>query len=218
MKLAELRGESIDVYGPAEDSALLASVAADLVDPSDYVLDVGTGSGYIAAKVIDTVGATVVGSDINPHACRRARSRDLSVVRADLTAAFRTGVFDVVLFNPPYLPNLVTDITTGDDSAGEPTMVSTTGGESIVADDIDQDPDWLERAVTGGETGRAVIEPFLDDVGRVLTADGYVLILVSSVTGVEAVVEYAGQRGFHTVACRDVTYPGETLTVLKLVR
>ncbi|NIS36826.1 MAG: methyltransferase, partial [Actinobacteria bacterium] len=68
-----------------------------------------------------------------------------------------------------------------------------------------------EVAVTGGETGREVIARFLDGVGRVLAPGGVVYLLVSSYTGVDAVVERAGANGFGAAALADVTFPGETL-------
>ena len=189
MTLSELRGFDDNVYEPAEDSALLADVAVGEVDREDCVLDVGTGSGYVAATITEATGAHVVGSDLNPHACRQARATGIPVVRGHLTQPFRTRTFDVVTFNPPYLP---------------------------IAPAEERD-DWLEVALSGGASGRAIIEPFLDDVRRVLTPDGFVLLLTSTVTDVDAVARYAGDRGFGTVALRDVTYPGETLMVLKLL-
>lgn len=186
--LAERRGFDSDVYGPAEDSALLAGVVAEHVAPGDRVLDVGTGSGYVALRVTDATGATVVGTDVNPLACRRARQHGVETVRCDLQAPFRAGTFDVVAFNPPYLPVLPDD--DGDD--------------------------WLDVALSGGETGRAVIERFLDDLGRVLADGGAAFLLVSTYTGVDDVVEYAGDRGFSAAAAVDATFPGETLTVLRL--
>jgi len=188
--LADRRGIETDVYQPAEDSHLLATVAAEQVDEDNLVLEVGTGSGYVAERVAGETGARVVASDLNPHACRAARDRGVEVVRADLLDPIRTDTCDVVLFNPPYLP--------------------TEEGEEW--------DDWMEVALSGGETGRAVIDPFLGNVGRVLAPDGYVLLLVSSLTGVEAVVETAAESGFSAVALRDESYPFESLTVLKLHR
>ena len=187
--LAERRGVETTVYQPAEDSALLAAVAAESVGAGDRVLEVGTGSGWVAERVAAETGASVVASDLNPHAARQARERGLEAVRADLVAPFRDGAFDVVLFNPPYLP---------EDAAAAR-------------------EDWMETALSGGEDGRAVVEPFVDAVGRVLASDGFVLVLVSSLTGVEAVASFAGERGFSTVAMREESYPFETLSVLKLV-
>jgi release factor glutamine methyltransferase len=187
--LAERRGVETTVYQPAEDSALLAAVAEDSVASGERVLEVGTGSGWVAERVASETGANVVASDLNPHATRQARDRGVEAVRADLVSGFRGGSFDVVLFNPPYLP---------EDAAAAR-------------------EDWMETALSGGEDGRAVVEQFVDAVGRVLAPEGYVLLLVSSLTDVEAVASYAGERGFSTVAMREESYPFETLSVLKLL-
>lgn len=190
--LAERRGERYDVYEPAEDSAVLAGeVVDDLADAAPaLVLDVGTGSGYVGHRIAEATGARVVGIDVNPEACRAAVEAGVEAVRGDLTAPFADGVFDVVAFNPPYLP--ATNEAAWDD--------------------------WFETAITGGETGRELVEAFLDDVGRVLAPDGVGYLLVSSYTGVDVVVDYAAARGFSAVALADASFPGETLTVLKLVR
>lgn len=176
-----------DVYDPAEDSALLAEAAVDRVRPDDRVLDVGTGSGYVADRIAEAVGADVIGSDVNSRACRRARERGVETVRADLVAPFQDDAFDVVVFNPPYLP------TPPDREWDDP----------------------LERALSGGPSGRAVIEPFLATVGRVLGPDGTVLLTLSNVTGVEAVAAYADRHGLtaRKTAAED-SFPFETLSVL----
>lgn len=190
--LSDRRGEDYEVYQPAEDSALLAGeAAADLADTGSVrILDVGTGSGYVGARLAEVTGAAVVGVDVNPAACRQAHERGLAVVVGDLVAPFADGAFDAVTFNPPYLP---------------------------AVDEASWD-DWFDVAVTGGETGREVVDRFLEGLGRVLTPDGVAYLLVSSLTGVEAVVERAGRAGFSMVALADASFPGETLTVLKLVR
>lgn len=177
------------MYQPAEDSALLAEAATSVVDRDDLVLDVGTGSGFVAERIAEETGARVVGSDLNPHACRRAKGRGVPVVRGDLTEPFVDGAFDVVTFNPPYLPT-------------EP--------------ETEWD-DWMEVALSGGESGLGVVEPFLSSARRVLAPDGVVLLLASSLAGVEDVVELAVDQGFSAVALRDDSYPFETLTVLKLI-
>ena len=188
--LAEQRGVDGHVYQPAEDSALLAEAAIeDMVDP-DRVLEVGTGSGWVAEQIQTETYAHVVGSDLNPHACRQARERGVAAVRADLVAPFAADSVDAVLFNPPYLP------TDPDNEWG----------------------DWMEHALSGGEDGRRLIRPFLADVGRVLTADGVVYLLVSSLTGYEVVVDLAHEAGFETDELRQESYPFEVLSVLRLSR
>ncbi|QSG10467.1 Methylase of polypeptide chain release factors [Halapricum desulfuricans] len=175
------------VYEPAEDSHLLAETAREYVTADDRVLEVGTGSGYVATALADT-GAAVVATDINPMACREARDAGLAVVRANLVEPFRDGVFDVVAFNPPYLP-------------------------TPPEQEFD---DWMERALSGGEDGRAVVDPFLDTVRRVLAEDGVVLLLVSSLTDIEAVRERAAAGGLDAREVADESHPFERLVVLEL--
>ena len=204
--LADRRDVETEVYQPAEDSHLLADAAiADMrgnefelapdpvpdPDPEpDLALEVGTGSGYVAERVADETDVRVLGSDVNPHACAQARERGVEAVRADLLEPFCDDAFDAILFNAPYLPT----------------------------DPEQEGDDWMEVALSGGEDGRAVVDPFLASVGRALASDGVVYLLVSSLTGVDAVVDLAAEQGFSAVALRDESFPFETLTVLKLVR
>jgi release factor glutamine methyltransferase len=176
------------VYQPAEDSALLADAACEGIDAAQRVLDVGTGSGYVAARAAET-GARVVGSDFNPHACQQARENDIEVVRTDLVSGFAECVFDVVTFNPPYLPTKPEE----------------------------RSDDWMERALSGGETGRAVITPFVDAVSRVLRPGGVVFVLVSSLTGLDEVEARARKAGFETEEVAEESHFFERLVVLKLV-
>jgi release factor glutamine methyltransferase len=177
------------VYRPAEDSRLLAETAAAYVERDDRVLDVGTGSGYVARQVAEETGADVIASDLNPHACREARAKaGVPVVRANLLSPFSEGAFDVVAFNPPYLP------TEPDREWG----------------------DWMEAALSGGETGREVVEPFLGDLRRVLAPDGDAFLLVSSLTGVDAVRDHARASGLTTMEAASEPHSFERLVVLHL--
>ncbi len=186
--LAERRGVETSVYQPAEDSGLLAEAALD--HARGRTLEVGTGSGWVAERVAVETDCEVVASDVNPHACRQARGRGLSVVRGDLLEPFRGDSFDTLLFNPPYLPT---------------------------APDHEWD-DWMEQALSGGESGRELVEPFLADADRVLRADGRVLLLVSSLTGFEDVLALVRDAGFDAETVREESFPFETLSVLKLRR
>ena len=184
--LAERRGLD-EVYQPAEDSHLLAETAREYAEWDHRVLDVGTGSGYVAAAMADR-GATVVASDLSPLACRQAREAGLDVGRANLVDPFRDDSFDLVTFNPPYLPT---------------------------PPDVERD-DWMAHALSGGEDGRAVVEPFLDTVRRVLVPGGTVLLLVSTLTDVDAVREAAVEGGLRTRTVASESHPFERLVVLEL--
>jgi release factor glutamine methyltransferase len=97
---------SEEVYAPAEDSELL--VESIDIEPGQRVLEIGTGSGFAAAHCA-AAGCRVTATDINPAAAacaaRNARANGLEIdtIVCDLASAVR-GTFDVVLFNPPYLP------------------------------------------------------------------------------------------------------------------
>ena len=175
------------VYSPEADTILLLEAARAEVQPGDRILEVGTGSGLIAAEIGRI--ARVVATDINPHAVISARMSGVDVVRTDLFMGIR-GPFDLVLFNPPYLP--------------------TQPEERI--------DDWLENALDGGVSGRVVIERFARHVGDILVPDGRILLLISSLTGLREVQDLCDCLGFSAEIAIQQVVEGEVLYVLKIIR
>ncbi|MDD1639277.1 MAG: methyltransferase [Methanomicrobiales archaeon] len=175
------------VYPVEADTRLLLEAALAEVRPGDRVLEVGTGSGTIAAALASAAG--VVATEINPHAAAAARRLGVEVVRTDLLAGIH-GRFDLIVFNPPYLP--------------------TAPGERI--------PDWMERALDGGPTGREVIARFLHDARRVLASGGRILLLISSLTGTQEVQELIDAEGYESETVSSLKYEGEELMVLRIRR
>ncbi len=173
------------VYQPEADTYLLLEAAKKEVKPGDRVLEIGTGSGLISRELAQA--SDVVATDINPHAVLCARSNGVDVVRSDLFAGLR-GIFDLVLFNPPYLP--------------------TQPEERI--------DDWLEYALDGGDTGRVVIERFAGEVGRVLAPKGRILLLISSLTGLVEVNNLFSGYGYTLETMREQEIEDEMLYVLKI--
>ncbi|MDD1706009.1 MAG: class I SAM-dependent methyltransferase, partial [Methanoregulaceae archaeon] len=154
-----------EVYAPAEDTWLLLRTAEKECRDGERVLEIGCGSGAIAAVLRRQ--ARVIATDINPNAVRSARDAGVEVVRTDLFSGI-CGTFDLVLFNPPYLP------TTPDERMD----------------------DWFEYALDGGPDGCAVIAKFLSGIGRVLAPGGRGLLLISSLTGLPEVSMLIRQAGF----------------------
>ena len=173
------------VYQPEADTYLLLDAARAEIKPGDRVLEVGTGSGHIAAGLAEP--AHVIATEINPHAASCARGAGVEVVRCDLFDAIH-GRFDLILFNPPYLP---------------------TGPHERI-------DDWLEYALDGGESGRVVIERFAADVARVLAPGGRILLLVSSLTGPEETVGLFAGQGFSADVIREDAVEDEVLYVLRI--
>lgn len=97
------------VYHPAEDSELLAEALLMERLEGSKVLDIGCGSGFLAilaakrgARVtaVDIDRAAVVATLDNAIKCGVSLKAEIS----DLFEAVGQEKFDVIVFNPPYLP------------------------------------------------------------------------------------------------------------------
>ena len=119
-----------------------------------------------------------------------APGRKESMLFETISSAGIRSTFDLILFNPPYLPTLPEDR-------------------------ID---DWLEYALDGGTTGREVIERFAEEAGRVLAPDGRILLLISSLTGLPEVRDIFYRQGFISEIVVKEKVEDENLYVLKIVR
>lgn len=111
------------------------------------------------------------------------------MVRTDLCSGVQKS-FDLVIFNPPYLP--------------------TKPEERI--------DDWLECSLDGGETGKDVIERFAVEISRVLAPAGRILLLISSLTGLQDVSGIFLRQGFSVAIAREQLMEDEVLYVLKIAR
>jgi release factor glutamine methyltransferase len=176
------------VYPVREDTFLLLEAARKEIHPTDRVLEVGAGSGYIVEQIQGDC-RSILATDINPHAVRMVREKGIDVLRTDLIAGI-CGRFDLVLFNPPYLP--------------------TRPDERI--------DDWLEYALDGGLSGREVIVRFAAQVERLLAPEGRILLLVSSLTGPEEVKRIFDGKGMDGQVISETFLEGERLLVYRFWR
>jgi len=166
-------GDTNLVYEPAEDSFLLAEAALKEAEPGMRILEVGTGSGFVSAILLSNLkDIRLFATEINPYAARCAKENGVEVIRTDLFRGIRPKnpetCFDLILFNPPYLPTSKEEKISG----------------------------WLNYAFDGGISGRETLDRFLDEVRDYLRPRGKILVLISSITGLEAVKEKMKGLGF----------------------
>lgn len=185
-------GDTDLVYEPAEDSFLLADAALKEAKAGMRILEIGTGSGFVSAVLLANLkDIRLVATEINPHAARCAKVNGVEVIRTDLFRGIKSKnpeiLFDLILFNPPYLP---------------------TSEEEIV-------PGWLNYAFDGGTSGRETLNRFLGEVTAYLKPGGEILVLISSITGLDAVKGKMEKLGFavDVVARKKVSF--EELMVVR---
>lgn len=86
-----------------EDSRLMGDVLATLEDGKSF-LEIGTGNGGNLREVANKFDL-IVGTDLASLFDARKGNRSAELIVTDRATCFRRDSFDVVAFNPPYLPS-----------------------------------------------------------------------------------------------------------------
>ena len=172
-----------EVFEPSEDSFLFAENLD--VPQGGNVLDLGTGCGILGILAAQKA-KHVLAVDINPYAICCAKQNaalnhvlgNMSFLRSDLLTALTDVLFDLILFNAPYLPSEQHEIET-----------------------------WFGRAWAGGVTGRDVIDRFIPHVTAHLKLSGRVLLLQSSLTGLDLTIQKFRNYGLSAVVKAESKLP-----------
>jgi len=156
------------VYPPQEDSRLLVdTMRSSGLLPHRRVLDLCTGSGFVAIAAAEMGCASVTAFDICPHAVRCSQGNaavagvEVDVREGSWIGALDYEPFEVVVSNPPYVP------TPPDDDAE---AISSSAG-----------PSWAWNA---GADGRLVLDPLCKSASNLLCRGGSLLLVQSALAGV----------------------------------
>ncbi len=178
-----------NVYRPSDDTFLLARAVHSEVKPGTRFLEVGCGTGFVSL-VAARAGAHVTCTDANPRAVALARHNarenklTLDAVATDLLAGL-AGPFDLVAFNPPYLP---------------------TAREEYI-------PGPLNMAFDGGVDGNEVVLRFATQLGQLQTRPRTVLIVHSSLADPGPLGAAMFELGYHNDVVLEESHFFERLTV-----
>ena len=144
------------IYQPAEDSFLICEVVSKLKNLDDKkILEMGSGSGIIAETLltnnVSEKDLTLV--DINPESVKLLRKKfpNTRIIQSNLFKNIK-GRFDLIIFNPPYLP-----------------------------EDKNEDIE-SKLITTGGKFGSELINNFLKQSKYHLNKNGKIILLTSSLT------------------------------------
>jgi release factor glutamine methyltransferase len=175
------------MYAPSEDTFLLA----DCIEHYNgrRALEIGVGSGLLLTILAKNY-AYVAGSDIDLKVLQHCRlqtpSEKVLLVCCDAGSAFGSGKFDLIVSNPPYLPN-----DDGDNSSLDPT-------------------------IHGGPKGIETTIHFVKSALPLLAVDGKILIVISSFADSSALDRLVIENNMHKKVVKEKRLFHETLSIAEL--
>jgi release factor glutamine methyltransferase len=182
----------LDTLSSASETTFLKDRFGDASSAPPLVLEVGVGSGVVLAFVAANTGTVfgrndvlTLGTDINSFACKAAaqtvrdaikeredgRSVFVDVMNGDLASAIRPHSVDVFIFNPPYVPAELPDLSSHEKYNTVP--------DGKKATSFEQDSYLLELSYAGGKDGMVVTNRMLEQIPGILSKNrgvAYVLL------------------------------------------
>jgi release factor glutamine methyltransferase len=185
------------MYAPSDDTFLLA----DCIEHYNgrRALEIGVGSGLLLTILAKNY-AYVAGSDIDLKVLQHCRlqtpSEKVLLVCCDAGSAFGSGKFDLIVSNPPYLPD--------DD-----------GGNSKNSDNSNHNSS-LDPTIHGGPKGIETTIHFVNSALPLLAVDGKILIVISSFADSSALDRLVVENNMHKKVVKEKGLFYETLYIVEL--
>jgi release factor glutamine methyltransferase len=164
------------VYLPSDDTDLMIEVLdAEIIKSNktfDSAIELGSGNGFLSLEIYDNV-KEIISTDINPividYLLNVKEQYNLEKQKITYSNLFDSidekKKFDLIIFNPPYVPS-----------------------EEILSED-DDEINGYDLAVNGGEQGREIIDEFVKQLPRHLEKGGVCYLLVSSLNSPLDIIE-----------------------------
>lgn len=147
-----------DVLIPRPETEHVVERALELAPKPGAILDIGCGSGALAITLALELGAQVVATDISEGAVRIARENAVCLAApvrflcCDLASALAGPAFDLIVSNPPYVPEAEID--------------------GLQREIRDYEP---RVALTGGVTGVEIYRRIVPQAERLLRPGGWLV-------------------------------------------
>jgi release factor glutamine methyltransferase len=148
-----------DVLIPRPETEHVIEVALRRARQATRAVDIGCGSGAIAITWALETGAEVIATDLSLPALSVARENacllqaQVRFLACNLASSLSPASFDLVLSNPPYIPD--------------------TERECLQREVRDHEP---PLALYGGPTGVEIYEPLIADAARLLRPGGWLIL------------------------------------------
>lgn len=178
------------MYAPSEDTFLLA----DCIEHYNGrgALDIGVGSGLLL-HILEKNFVYVAGSDIElqvlQHCRQQTSSEKVLLVCCDAGSAFGSCKFDLIVSNPPYLPN---------DHWGN------------------NNNNMPDPTIYGGPKGIETTIHFVNSALPLLAGDGKILVVISSFADSSALDRVAIENNMHKKVVKQKKLFYETLSIVEL--
>ncbi len=170
MTILNFKDYSLDiparVYLPSDDTDLMIEVLEEeIIKPNKHfrsAIEIGSGNAFLSLEIYPQVDE-LISTDINPVAVdyllnvkEKYNLEKQKIVYSNLFDSVGDKKFDLIVFNPPYVPS----------------------GE--ILDEDDDEINGYDLAINGGENGREIINKFIKQLPEHLADKGVCYLLVSS--------------------------------------
>lgn len=192
------------VYLPSDDTDLLLEVIEEKITTANKnykkAIEIGSGNAFLSLAIYGNV-KELYSTDINPividyllNVKERYNLEKMKVVYSNLFDSIdETEKFDLIIFNPPYVPT-----------------------EELSEDEDLDEINGYDLAVNGGIEGREIIDKFIEQLPNHLLEKGECYLLISSLNNPIEIIENLKHKKLNAEIIGSKKLFFEELFVLKI--